>query len=118
MARVRISTTAISDWPSFHAEFQRTLGFPAFYGANMNAWIDCLSYLRDEAAAGMANVTLGREEILWVEIPDAERWRAQVPEIAAELWDCAAFVNRRYVDAGELPAIALVSVDGEHATTT
>jgi hypothetical protein len=117
MARVRISTTAISDWPSFHAEFQSALGFPAFYGANMNAWIDCLSYLRDEGAAGMANVTLGLEETLWIELIDARRWRERVPEIVAALWDCAAFVNRRYVDAGELPAIALVLVEGEHART-
>ncbi len=107
MARVRINTTAISDWPSFHAEFQRALGFPGFYGENMNAWIDCLSYLREEEAAGMADVML----------PDAERWRLQVPEIVAELWDCTAFVNRRYVDAGESPAIALVPVDVEHSRT-
>lgn len=117
MARVRINTTAISDWPSFHAEFQRALGFPGFYGENMNAWIDCLSYLREEEAAGMADVMLGREEILWVELPDAERWRLQVPEIVAALWDCTAFVNRRYVDAGESPAIALVPVDREHSRT-
>lgn len=112
MARVRIETSCIEDWPSFHAEFQRALGFPAFYGANMNAWIDCMSYLRDDGAAGMAAVTLGRDETLWLEIADAERWRARVPEIAAELWDCTAFVNGRYVDAGEGPVVALVPVDG------
>lgn len=111
MARVRINTTAISDEASFHAEFDRALGFPGFYGENMNAWIDCMSCLREEDAGGMANVTLGREEVLLVELPDAERWRAHVPAIAAALWDCTAFVNRRYVNAYGSPAIALVPVD-------
>ncbi|MBB4634793.1 barstar family protein [Longimicrobium terrae] len=115
MARIRINTAAISDETSFHAEFDRALGFPGWYGENMNAWIDCMSYLREEDSAGMANVTLGREEVLLVELPDAERWRAQFPAIAAELWDCTAIVNRRYVNDGESPAIALVPVDARAA---
>ena len=113
MARVRLDTAAMSDWPGFHAEFRRALGFPDFYGANLGAWIDCMSYLRAEDAAGMAAVTLAPDEVLWLEIPNAERWREQVPEMAAALWDCAAFVNRRYVDHGESPAVALVPVDAE-----
>lgn len=111
MASVRIETNRITDWPSFHAEFRRALGFPDFYGANMNAWIDCMSYLRDEGTAGMAAVALGRDEVLWLEVPDAEAFRARVPEIAEGLWDCTGIVNRRYVDDGESPAVALVPID-------
>jgi RNAse (barnase) inhibitor barstar len=39
---VAIPVSEIDDWESFHSVFQRELGFPAFYGRNMNAWIDCL----------------------------------------------------------------------------
>jgi hypothetical protein len=111
MARVRLDTARITDWPSFHAECQRALGFPAFYGANMNAWIDCLSDLREESAAGMASVSLAPDEILLLEVPDAEGFRLRAPEIVEGLWDCTSFVNRRYTDDGGLPAIALVPVD-------
>ena len=43
MPVVRIPTSEIVDWESFHSVFQRVLGFPEFYGRNMNAWIDCLT---------------------------------------------------------------------------
>ena len=112
MARVRLDTAAITDWPSFHAECRRALGFPGFYGANMDAWIDCLSYLREEGAAGMAAVELSPDETLLLELPDAEALRRRVPEIAEVLWDCASFVNRRYTDDGGRPALELVPVDG------
>lgn len=111
MAHVRLDTAAVTDWPSFHTECRRALGFPDFYGANMDAWIDCLSYLRDEGAAGMAAVALAPDEVLVLEVPDAENFRVRLPEIAGGLWDCTAFVNRRYTDDGEAPAIALMPVD-------
>ena len=110
MARIRLDTNAISDWPSFHEECRRALGFPDFYGANMDAWIDCLSYLRDPAA-GMSAVALGPDEALEIEIPDAEVFRRRVPEIAAALWDCTAFVNRRYTSDDERAPLVLVPVD-------
>ena len=113
MARVRLDTSVIHDWPSFHTEFGRVMGFPGFYGANLNAWIDCMSSLREEDAAGMARIALGPAEVLHVEIPDAEEFRRRVPEIAEALWDCTAFANRRYADYGERPAIALVPVDSQ-----
>jgi RNAse (barnase) inhibitor barstar len=42
MTIVFIDTTEITDWPSFHQVFSQKLGFPAFYGNNMDAFIDCL----------------------------------------------------------------------------
>jgi hypothetical protein len=106
--RVRINTAAILDWPSFHAECQRALGFPAFYGANMDAWIDCMSSLRDDVTGAMVEVCLGHDEVLLLEVPDAEGFWARLPEIARELWECSAFVNRRFAQLGESPAIVLV----------
>lgn len=40
-----IQLDEIKDWPTFHDVFQRTLGFPDFYGRNMDAWIDCMTSL-------------------------------------------------------------------------
>ena len=45
MTMVFVDTTEIKDWQSFHQIFSQTFGFPAFYGNNMDALIDCLSYL-------------------------------------------------------------------------
>lgn len=110
MVRIRIDTAAIVDGPSFHAVWQSALGFPDFYGANLDAWIDCLSYLREEDAAGMARVHLAPDEMLIVELTDAESWRRRLPELSEALWDCTTFVNRRYTELGEPPAIALVPI--------
>jgi len=40
---VTVPVEKITDWPSFHDVFHETLGFPKFYGRNMNAWIDCMT---------------------------------------------------------------------------
>lgn len=106
MARVRLNSDMIRDWRSFHAEFAATLGFPDFYGANMNAWIDCLSDLREDT--GMVGVRLAPDEILELEIPDIEGLRVRAPELVEALIDCAASVNQRYLADGQRPAIALI----------
>ena len=47
MTVVRLDCDRITDWDSFHAVFAEVFGFPNFYGRNMNAWIDCMTYLDD-----------------------------------------------------------------------
>jgi hypothetical protein len=106
MATAILPTGDITDWTSFHATCQRVLGFPAFYGANMNAWIDCLTYL--DEGDGMSRFELGASEVLVIEVPEAIAFRDRLPEIFAALLECAAFVNQRYVDAGNLPRLALL----------
>ena len=109
MAHIRLESGRIVDWPTFHVECQRALGFPGFYGANMDAWIDCMSYLR-EPEEEMSSVALARDESLELEIPGAEDFRNRLPVIVEALWDCTSFVNRRYVDRGERPAILLIPI--------
>lgn len=36
------------DKDGFHRFFSDLLGFPDYYGANMNAWIDSMTYLDDK----------------------------------------------------------------------
>ncbi len=103
LPHIRLQTEAITDWPSFHAECRRALGFPDFYGANMNAWIDCMSCLEDDD--GMVGIRLGPGELLLLEIPDSTALNARVPEIVNALVECTAFVNQqRYAE----PRIALL----------
>ncbi len=106
MARARLNTAAIVDFDSFHEESRRVFGFPDFYGRNMNAWIDCLTYLYD--GDGMSRFTLRQGEVLRIEVVSAGRWRRDSPETLDALVDCTAFVNQRYVAAGQAPPLHLV----------
>lgn len=99
----------ISDWKSFHDLFRNILGFPEFYGENMNAWVDCLSYL-DEPAAGMIDVTVAPGELLMIEVSDANDFSKRCPEQFQALIEATAFVNWRRVAVGEPPLLALLLV--------
>lgn len=56
-SKVSLDCNKFHDWPSFHEEFAKAFGFPDFYGKNMNAWIDCMTYL-DDPDAGMSTLTV------------------------------------------------------------
>ena len=106
MARVTLDTSRVADWASFHDECQRAFGFPGFYGRNMDAWIDCLTSLRENP--GMTRFMLTPGEKLEIEVPDAHGFSERAPELMNALVECSAFVNRRYLEFGEEPALALV----------
>lgn len=106
MAEVILETTQIRDWETFHDVCAETFGFPEFYGRNMDAWIDCLSYL--DADDGMCRFLLSPGETLQIILPNFEVFQAVVPEVAAAFLDCVAFVNRRYNDRNDVPRLILV----------
>jgi len=106
MARVQFDGATLTDWPAFHAASKTAFGFPDFYGANLDAWVDCLSYLRDDDA--MAAVRLRPDEVLDIEVLHAATLRRQAPDILATLESCVAMINERYADYGEKPALRLL----------
>ncbi len=106
MAVALIDSAKITDWQSFHRFFAVELGFPDFYGNNMDAWIDCLTYLRDDDA--MSRFILQPDEYLDLEIVGAEAFNRRTPELMDALIECTAFVNQRYIAARGLPAIRLI----------
>ena len=102
---VRLETHEIVDWASFHEVCRRAFGFPEFYGRNLDAWIDCLTYARD--GDGMSRFHLGPDERLEVEVAEGQAFRARLPEVAAALEAGAAAVNQRQAARGEPPVLAL-----------
>lgn len=106
MASAELNGAAIVDWDTFHAESRRAFGFPDFYGNTMDAWVDCLSYLRDED--GMSTFRLAPDEVLQIVLKDAAAMRERVPDLLDEMTFCIAGINERYEDYGEKPALALV----------
>ncbi|MDP3670486.1 MAG: barstar family protein [Telluria sp.] len=106
MASAELNGAAIVDWDTFHAESRRAFGFPDFYGNTMDAWVDCLSYLRDED--GMSKFRLAPDEVLQIVLKDAAAMRERAPDLLDEMTFCIAGINERYEDYGEKPALALV----------
>jgi len=107
MVLVRIPTSRIVDWESFHDVFAEVFGFPDWYGRNMNAWIDCLSDLDDpETTLCSKNAAAGESFVLHVE--DGNEFSQRCPEQYLAILECAAYINWRRVDRGE-NAILLIS---------
>ena len=103
MTTVQLDGAAITDWDAFHAQSRQVFGFPDFYGSTMDAWIDCLSYLRDDD--GMSRIRLAPGEMLQIDILHADSWRVAHPDMFEEVLYCIAGINERYADYGEAPAL-------------
>lgn len=107
---VRLDTRRITDWDSFHDVFAEAFGFPAFYGRNMDAWIDCLSSL-DAPEDGMTTVHAppGGVVTLWLE--HVAEFARRCPELYDAIIECSAFVNFRLIEVGERAVLALAFHD-------
>jgi hypothetical protein len=105
MATVDLNGETITNWETFHTACRQAFGFPDFYGRNMDAWVDCLSYLRDED--GMTKFRLGPDETLQITISHADTLRKNAPDILEDVAFCVEAINERYADYGEKPALEL-----------
>ena len=107
---VSVPTERVNDWDSFHDVFKELLGFPDFYGRNMNAWIDCMTSV-DHAEHGMSTTTVNKGELLILNIEDAADFQKRCPEQYEALLECTAFVNYRRTNKRhhpEGPVLALL----------
>jgi hypothetical protein len=103
---VRIDGNQITDEQSFHTVFAAAMGFPDFYGANLNAWVDCMSDLRSESR--MTRFRLIGNQILHIELRNSEEFALRLPTLFAGFIGSAAAVNQRAVARDEDPVLALV----------
>jgi len=105
--KVSLDCDRISDWQSFHEEFAKAFGFPDFYGKNMNAWIDCMTYA-DDPGAGMSKTHCERGSVLVLELLNVKTFRQRYPELYEAVVDGVAFVNWRRLETGD-PAVLAIS---------
>ena len=103
---VKLDTRRIVDWDSFHEVFSEVFGFPDFYGRNMNAWIDCMSYL-DDPPAGMTSVHVSPGDLLVLQLEDVDSFARRCAEQYEAIIECTAFVNWRRIEQGEMAVLAL-----------
>lgn len=106
MQIVKIDLSMITDWDTFHNVFSQVFGFPDFYGKNMNAWIDCMTYL-DDPSANMSKVHVTSGEIVVLQLEDVGDFSRRCPEQYAAIIECTAFVNWRKIEIGESAVLAL-----------
>lgn len=106
MKKVTIPIDEIHDWPSLHKVFKEALGFPEFYGNNMNAWIDCMTSV-DEPNDSMTSVWVVKGEFLLLDLGDCTAFAARCPAQYEAILDSSAFVNFRRMKVGEEPVLAL-----------
>ena len=104
--RVKVDCRTINNWTAFHGEFARLFGFPGFYGRNMDAWIDCMTYL-DDPDSGLSSVTCERGQLVVLELEGVSEFRRRCPELYGAIVECSAFVNYRRIEAGEPAVLAL-----------
>jgi hypothetical protein len=103
---VKIDAGRIVDWDSFHDVFAEALGFPDFYGRNMDAWIDCMTCL-DEPEAAMSDVHAPPGSVVTLVLDNLSVFAARCPAQYEALVDCAAFVNWRRIEKGDPSVLVL-----------
>ncbi len=104
--KIVLATDQILDWESFHYSCKEAFGFPDFYGKNMNAWIDCLSYVDEDD--GMSRLDLSRGDVLNIVVENSAAFKQRVPDVFDALVDCTEFVNQRYKDRDSTTQLALI----------
>ncbi len=107
MRIVYINSAAIESLPTLHDEFNRAMGFPTFYGRNMDAWIDCMSAV-DDPEAGMSDVTVAPGEILVLEIPESLDLAYRCPDLYKDIIECTTLVNQGRAERGHPAVLALL----------
>ena len=95
-SRASIDLREVHDWPSFHAVFRKNMGFPDFYGQNMNAWIDCMTSV-DAPEEKMSSVNAPENGMLILVMLSVQDFKKRCPEIFDALIDGVAFVNFRRI---------------------
>jgi hypothetical protein len=107
---VRIDGRTLVDRNNFHEAFAEAFGFPAFYGKNMDAWIDCMTSL-DEPTHGMTSVHAPPGGVVVLQIDNYKYVRNRRPDLLSDIVECSAFVNWRRLEQGRPAVIALSYYD-------
>jgi RNAse (barnase) inhibitor barstar len=107
--QISLDFSSIVDWQTFHAQFKQRMGFPDFYGNNMDAWIDCMSSI-DAPSDGMSKITVSKNQALEIIVNGIEKAVKTYPDLLQEFVECTAIVNQRFKVANSATRIKLVFI--------
>ncbi len=102
-----IDFSDIRNKEDFHYLFKKVMGFPEFYGNNMDAWIDCMSYI-DSPDAQMSSILVSPNESLEVVLVNTKTSKV-VPNLLQELVECTATVNQKFIESDSKTRIKIVA---------
>jgi RNAse (barnase) inhibitor barstar len=106
MTLVKLDTRRITDWDTFHDVFAEVFGFPDYYGRNMDAWIDCMTFL-DIPPYEMTTIRAPAGDVVTLQLEHVKDFAARCPAQYDAIIECSAFVNFRKIDVGERAVLAL-----------
>src|SRR5690349_9862338 len=99
---IRIDGRRLTDPAGLHAALGEAFGFPAGYGNNLDALVDCLTSL-DNPRAGMSRVHVPAGQVGLLVIDHADGHGRQRAAQLTALVDAVAFVNWRRMEKGQGP---------------
>jgi hypothetical protein len=106
---VRIPGREIVDADSFHDVLARELGFPDFYGRNLDALADCLLSV-DEPDHGMVDPAIADADFILLRLDDAGLVKNRCSRHYDALIEIVACENGRRVSEGREPVLGLVLI--------
>jgi len=98
MKIIKIKSSKIRTWKSFHKTFASLLNFPEHYGENLDAWIDCMEDLN---------------ELTVLNFGDCRNLKREKPEIIEAILECSASVNNIKIERGEEPLLLICAPLGQ-----
>ena len=104
---VSVDGSKITNWETFHNLFEELLGFPGFYGRNMDAWIDCMTSI-DVLEGGLTKLHVRTGEVMVLCISGVSELKKRCPDIYDNLIESSAFVNWRRIERN-VPAVLALS---------
>ncbi|MGF1788920.1 barstar family protein [Photobacterium swingsii] len=107
--QVIIDFNEIESWKSFHFVFSEIMGFPDFYGENMDAWIDCMSNI-DDPEAGMSAIVVKSNENLDMIVLGMSNALKNTPEIFQCFFECTVAVNQRFIETDSETRLKIVGI--------
>jgi hypothetical protein len=102
---LRIDARRLTDAAGLHETLSAAFGFPPSYGKNLDALVDCLTYL-DDPDAGMSRVHVSPGQVALLVLDHANTKDGRQAQLQA-LIDAVAFVNWRRLEQNQPPVLAL-----------
>lgn len=107
MKTVIVDSSQILNRSSFHRYFWELFGFPDYYGENMDAWIDCMTFLDAKESGMTTKIWVDKGELIVLKLENVDQLKNHAMDMYLDLIECSAFVNYRRIEAGEAPLIIL-----------
>ena len=106
---IHIDARKLVDAAGMHATLAEAFGFPASYGKNLDALVDCLDDL-DNPGTGMTRIHVFPGQVVLIAITHLDETGKNATKVKTQvqaLSEVAAFVNQRRLESKRPPLLAV-----------